>query len=136
MASSLVAELKQLAESGSTDGKKKGKKLLWGKEYNVALKQPQRKKSEPQAPQASGSDGDNSQKATNSIHLTSWHMQDYVYKQDPCPYPTRARGLFTTEDRIVVRGYDKFFNVGEVSWTKVSLYKVFWCNRTSTATEN
>jgi tRNA ligase len=52
--------------------------------------------------------------------LTSWKMQDYAYKQDPCPYPTRARGLFTIgKDRIVARAYDKFFNVDEVSWTKV-----------------
>lgn len=74
--------------------------------------------------------------------LTSWKMADYAYKRDPCPFPTRARGLFTekiervktgTEEviegegeedeeeyRIVARGYDKFFNVGEVSWTHVS----------------
>lgn len=73
--------------------------------------------------------------------LTSWKMADYAYKRDPCPFPTRARGLFTEkiervknsseqsvegegegEDdyRIVARGYDKFFNVGEVSWTHVS----------------
>ncbi len=61
--------------------------------------------------------------------LTSWKMADYAYKRDPCPFPTRARGLFTDkvegdkgqeEYRIVARGYDKFFNVGEVSWTQVS----------------
>lgn len=58
--------------------------------------------------------------------LTSWKMADYAYKRDPCPFPTRARGLFTEridpvrdEYRIVVRGYDKFFNVNEVSWTHV-----------------
>ncbi|GAA6030850.1 hypothetical protein JCM8097_008906 [Rhodosporidiobolus ruineniae] len=60
--------------------------------------------------------------------LTSWKMADYAYKREPCPFPTRARGLFTEkvkdgkegeeEDyRIVARGYDKFFNIGEVSWT-------------------
>lgn len=56
-------------------------------------------------------------------------MADYAYKRDPCPFPTRARGLFTEkvegraegdEYRIVARGYDKFFNVGEVSWTQVN----------------
>lgn len=58
--------------------------------------------------------------------LTSWKMADHAYKQDPCPFPTRARGLFTEkvegsdEYRIVARGYDKFFNVDEVSWTMVS----------------
>ncbi|GAA5863096.1 hypothetical protein JCM8547_002796 [Rhodosporidiobolus lusitaniae] len=68
--------------------------------------------------------------------LTSWKMADYAYKREPCPYPTRARGLFTEkiagdkegeqeEYQIVARGYDKFFNVGEVSWThwdKISAY--------------
>lgn len=68
--------------------------------------------------------------------LTSWKMADYAYKREPCPFPTRARGLFTEksklqqeeggqeeeeEYRIVARGYDKFFNVGEVSWTQVIL---------------
>lgn len=61
--------------------------------------------------------------------LTSWKMADYAYKRDPCPFPTRARGLFTEpvegaedgdEFRIIARGYDKFFNVDEVSWTQVS----------------
>lgn len=63
--------------------------------------------------------------------LTSWKMADYAYKRDPCPFPTRARGLFTEkieregaaggdEYRIIARGYDKFFNVNEVSWTNVS----------------
>lgn len=60
---------------------------------------------------------DSSEKYT----VTSWKMQDYAYKRDPCPYPTRGRGLFTMgRDRIVARAYDKFFNVDEVSWTKVS----------------
>lgn len=81
--------------------------------------------------------------------LTSWKMQDFAYKRDPCPFPTRARGLFTEklqvgkgkgeegakpkdqekskgeEYRIVARGYDKFFNVGEVSWTQVRLFFLF-----------
>lgn len=61
--------------------------------------------------------------------LTSWKMADYAYKREPCPFPTRARGLFTErvegdkgeeEYRIIARGYDKFFNVNEVSWTHVS----------------
>ncbi|GAA5918842.1 hypothetical protein JCM5296_002731 [Sporobolomyces johnsonii] len=64
---------------------------------------------------------------THTKHvLTSWKMADYAYKREPCPFPTRARGLFTEkvndgddeEYRIVARGYDKFFNVDEVSWTK------------------
>ncbi|KAK4057376.1 tRNA ligase [Microbotryomycetes sp. JL221] len=64
----------------------------------------------------------NSNDAPQRHELTSWKMADYAYKREPCPFPTRARGLFTQkvdhdQHRIVVRGYDKFFNVGEVSWT-------------------
>ena len=55
--------------------------------------------------------------------VTSWKMDEFAYKRSPCPMPTRARGLFTEEvdgrHRIVARGYDKFFNVGEVAWTRV-----------------
>jgi tRNA ligase len=83
--------------------------------------------------------------------LTSWKFAEWAYKWDPCPFPCLARGLFTEkvikvgedtdseeklasvkldddEDerwegdwRIVIRGYDKFFNVGEVAWTKARL---------------
>lgn len=65
---------------------------------------------------------------TNHTHqqttITSWKMSDFAYKKEPCPFPTRARGLFTTKlqnnhHKIVARGYDKFFNIDEVSWTKV-----------------
>lgn len=68
--------------------------------------------------------------------ITSWKMQEHLYRRKDCPFPTLARGLFTaTEDfslqdpqergnsgnkiRIVARGYDKFFNIGEVPWTEV-----------------
>jgi tRNA ligase len=83
-------------------------------------------------------------------YITSWKMLEHLYRQSPCPFPTLSRGLFTTwtsekgvpepgvkgegkgksrervkeeeggEWRIVARGYDKFFNVGEVGWTEVS----------------
>ena len=52
----------------------------------------------------------------------SWKFNDFDYKKDVLP--TFARGLFTyrnpsTRDHeIVIRGYDKFFNIGEVSKTK------------------
>jgi len=64
--------------------------------------------------------------------VRSWKMNEYKYYDVPSPFPTLARGLFTTEVnegrkrsskdkeyRIVVRGYDKFFNIGEVPWTTV-----------------
>ena len=67
------------------------------------------------------SEGRNDAGAQESYTITSWKMQDYAYKRDPCPYPTRARGLFTVgTERIVARAYDKFFNVDEVTWTKVN----------------
>ena len=70
--------------------------------------------------------------------VRSWKMNEYKYYQIPSPFPTLARGIFTidvddpqgsentgakTEGggsyRIVARGYDKFFNIGEVPWTTV-----------------
>ncbi|THH20338.1 hypothetical protein EW146_g1028 [Bondarzewia mesenterica] len=59
--------------------------------------------------------------------IESWKMNEFKYYDIPSPFPTLARGLFTTKlqgetgkdmrYRIVVRGYDKFFNIGEVPWT-------------------
>ncbi|KAJ8117924.1 hypothetical protein ONZ43_g4093 [Nemania bipapillata] len=53
--------------------------------------------------------------------VDSWRFQDWDYKKPNLP--TYARGLFTTRNRrndheIAVRGYDKFFNVGEVANTQ------------------
>jgi tRNA ligase len=60
----------------------------------------------------------------SGVTLTSWNMRESDYKSDPCPFPLMARGLFTrkTEEEgyvIVVRGYDKFFNLGETKYTQV-----------------
>ena len=60
--------------------------------------------------------------------IRSWKMNEFKYYDIPSPFPTLARGLFTqeikkggrTKHRIVARGYDKFFNIGEVPWTTVS----------------
>lgn len=61
-------------------------------------------------------------------------MNEYKYYDVPSPFPTLARGIFTVEldtnvqgneenntqkHRIVARGYDKFFNIGEVPWCTV-----------------
>ena len=53
--------------------------------------------------------------------VTSWKMQDWDYKKPHLP--TYARGLFTYKnqkgkDDIAIRGYDKFFNHGEVRNTE------------------
>ncbi|KAI8623655.1 tRNA ligase [Xylariaceae sp. FL1651] len=57
----------------------------------------------------------------DGISVDSWRFQDWDYKRPDLP--TYARGLFTTRNRrneneIAVRGYDKFFNVDEVSDTR------------------
>jgi tRNA ligase len=72
--------------------------------------------------------------ADPSIQVRSWKMNEHKYFAVPCPFPTLARGLFTREIpgdsqkegeaasktyEIVARGYDKFFNIGEVPWTTV-----------------
>lgn len=60
--------------------------------------------------------------------ILSWKAQEYAYRQfsrDNAELPTLARGLFTEvvcengkeHARIVARGYDKFFNMGELPWT-------------------
>ncbi|GAP91758.1 putative tRNA ligase [Rosellinia necatrix] len=59
--------------------------------------------------------------SSDGISVDSWRLQDWDYKRPDLP--TYARGLFTTRNRrneheIAVRGYDKFFNVGEVHDTK------------------
>ncbi|TFK17845.1 hypothetical protein FA15DRAFT_710412 [Coprinopsis marcescibilis] len=64
------------------------------------------------------------------LAVRSWKMNEFKYYDVPSPFPTLARGLFTMDvgdedgdgvdgvrHRIVVRGYDKFFNIGEVPWT-------------------
>ncbi|KZP05073.1 hypothetical protein FIBSPDRAFT_766407 [Athelia psychrophila] len=63
--------------------------------------------------------------ADPNVAIRSWKMDEFKYYVVPSPFPTLARGLFTTKiddgdgehHRIVVRGYDKFFNIGEVPWT-------------------
>ncbi|KAI9486797.1 MAG: RNA ligase-domain-containing protein [Benjaminiella poitrasii] len=54
---------------------------------------------------------------------TSWTMRESVYKKKADTFPTMARGIFTKklEDgsyRVMVRGYDKFFNVLETKTTQ------------------
>jgi tRNA ligase len=57
----------------------------------------------------------------SNLTVDSWRFRDWDYKRDDLP--TYARGLFTTKNQngqpeIAVRGYDKFFNTGEVPATK------------------
>lgn len=74
----------------------------------------------------------NAEAGSSKLTLTSWKTQEFAYRKaskigydDDDELPTLARGLFTCSEaedkhRIVVRGYDKFFNEGEMLWTKVS----------------
>ncbi|KAH8548471.1 RNA ligase-domain-containing protein [Umbelopsis sp. PMI_123] len=60
---------------------------------------------------------------SSGVTLTSWNMLESEYKKDPCPFPVPARGLFTRQIdnktyEITVRGYDKFFNLGETKFTQ------------------
>ena len=75
--------------------------------------------------------------ADPQLVVRSWKMNEFKYYDVPSPFPTLARGLFTVElpksaddaeenaenvlqkHRIVARGYDKFFNIGEVPWCTV-----------------
>jgi tRNA ligase len=57
----------------------------------------------------------------NGRTVDSWKMADWDYKK--ANLPTYARGLFTYQNKegkqeIAVRGYDKFFNNGEVRKTE------------------
>lgn len=54
--------------------------------------------------------------------VVSWKFQEWDYGKKNIKLPCNARGLFILEDddkpEIVARGYDKFFNVDEVPFTK------------------
>ncbi len=57
---------------------------------------------------------------TDGLSVDSWRFQEWDYKRRDLP--TYARGLFTYKRKdgtpeIAIRGYDKFFNVGEVHET-------------------
>ena len=63
------------------------------------------------------------------IQEERWKMNKHKYYDAPSPFPTLARGLFSIKEqgdesryRIIARGYDKFFNIGEVPWTTVCIY--------------
>lgn len=58
---------------------------------------------------------------TGGVTVDSWQFRDWDYKRRDLP--TYARGLFTYRRKdgtleIATRGYDKFFNVGEVHETE------------------
>jgi tRNA ligase len=92
-----VTQLLHALEASKTRGKPKGKKGFSCKKTTFDVE------------------------GTQGIQVDSWRFQDWDYKRDDLP--TYARGLFTTKKadgspEICIRGYDKFFNVGEVPSTE------------------
>lgn len=54
--------------------------------------------------------------AGTNIPILSWRFNEWDYYSKKVLLPTHARGLFTTIDgTIICRGYDKFFNLDEMS---------------------
>jgi tRNA ligase len=53
-------------------------------------------------------------------NIVSWKFNEWDYAKEKIKLPSDARGLFTleNEERLAVRGYDKFFNINEVAQTK------------------
>lgn len=56
----------------------------------------------------------------HTAKLRSWKFDEFAYGKPDKPLPTNARGLFSYEDQIVLRGYDKFFSTDEVAATRWS----------------
>lgn len=52
------------------------------------------------------------------VQVTGWKFNEFDYGSKNVKLPVDARGLFTYKDRIVIRGYNKFFNIDEVASTK------------------
>lgn len=55
------------------------------------------------------------------IEVDSWKFKEFDYTRDEVVFPIRARGLFTRNGKIIVRGYDKFFNVDETQESKLEV---------------
>lgn len=57
----------------------------------------------------------------SDVKVVSWRFQEWDYGKNNIHLPCNARGLFILDDvekpEIVARGYDKFFNIGEVMST-------------------
>lgn len=76
-------------------------------------------------------------KQDDDYTITSWKTAEFAYRKAATvgvgqDLPTLARGLFTVaegdgSERILVRGYDKFFNVGEMGWTKPASIERYSC---------
>jgi len=55
------------------------------------------------------------------LQLTRWKFAEWdYYSPEKAKMPITSRGLFTKDDKIIVRGYNKFFNIDEVATTKLN----------------
>ncbi|TID13158.1 hypothetical protein CANINC_005014 [Pichia inconspicua] len=81
-------------------------------------------KLEENAQLGKGSKNGHVKKIENTIYntdtkLISWKFNEWDYYSKKIKLPIYARGLFTTVDgEIICRGYDKFFNMNEMSSVK------------------
>jgi tRNA ligase len=134
----LVRKLEQIRDAGT-------KSNVRSTDYYVELQKPDASTSRSAVVQEPSDDDDGLETETTvpsdsvqKIRLTSWKTQEFAYRKttrvglhEDSELPTLARGLFTTEEqgrsRIVVRGYDKFFNVGEMHWTRPESIAAFSC---------
>ncbi|PWN39423.1 hypothetical protein IE81DRAFT_369099 [Ceraceosorus guamensis] len=119
----------QLVEALQKHASKTAKPLVHGSAYSIPL---QHNRPHPD------SNTKASTPRTSECILTSWKVSEFAYRkvevvslEEDADIPTLARGLFTAaadmesegkgetkRERIVARGYDKFFNVDEMRWTK------------------
>ncbi|CCK73538.1 tRNA ligase NDAI_0G05550 [Naumovozyma dairenensis CBS 421] len=63
--------------------------------------------------------------STDPRQIVSWKFNEWDYGKNNITLPCKARGLFILQDDssspypvIVARGYDKFFNINEMSFTR------------------
>lgn len=56
--------------------------------------------------------------SNGQLYIDNWKFREFDYSKRADKMPCLARGLFTTPSGIVVRGYDKFFNVDELPSVK------------------
>lgn len=61
--------------------------------------------------------------SNGQLYIDNWKFREFDYSRRADKMPCLARGLFTTSSEIVVRGYDKFFNVDELPSLKRDLLR-------------
>ncbi|RKP30104.1 hypothetical protein METBISCDRAFT_17114 [Metschnikowia bicuspidata] len=53
------------------------------------------------------------------VHIDNWKFPEFDFARKYDSMPCHARGLFTSSNAIVARGYDKFFNIDEFQMVKL-----------------